>query len=82
MPLLQDWKQQGYLWYYEGILWSEIGWTMTVFGTDTEAGADGSHKYMGRYDGGHNPSARYMRDTWRIFYRQINQANAVTSRGS
>ena len=59
----------------------EIGWTMTVFGTDTyRAGADGSHKYMGRYDGGHNPSARYMRDTWRIFYRQINQANAVIAR--
>lgn len=59
----------------------EIGWTMTVFGTDTyRAGADGSHKYMGRYDSGHNSEARYMRDTWRIFYRQVNQANAVIAR--
>jgi starch-binding outer membrane protein, SusD/RagB family len=59
----------------------EIGWTMTVFGTDTyRAGADGSHKYMGRYDSGHNSEASYMRDTWRIFYRQVNQANAVIAR--
>lgn len=59
----------------------EIGWTMTVFGTDTyQTGADGSHKYMGSYDSGHNSEARYMRDTWRIFYRQINQANAVIAR--
>jgi len=59
----------------------EIGWTMVVFGTDTyRAGADGSHKYMGRYDSGHNSEARYMRDTWRIFYRQVNQANAVIKR--
>lgn len=59
----------------------EIGWTMTVFGTDIyKEGADGSHKYMNRYDAGHNPSARYMRDTWRIFYRQVNQANAVVGR--
>lgn len=59
----------------------EIGWTMTVFGTDTyRAGADGSHKYMGRYDSGHNSEASYMRDTWRIFYSQINQANAVIAR--
>lgn len=59
----------------------EIGWTMSVFGTDTyRAGADGSHKYMGRYDSGHNSEARYMRDTWRIFYRQVNQANAVIAR--
>lgn len=59
----------------------EIGWTMTVFGTDTyRAGADGSHKYMARYDSGHNSEAGYIRDTWKIFYRQINQANAVVGR--
>jgi hypothetical protein len=59
----------------------EIGWTMTVFGTDTyRAGADGSHKYMARYDSGHNAEASYMRETWKIFYRQINQANAVVNR--
>ena len=59
----------------------EIGWTMGVFGTDTyRAGADGSHKYMARYASGHNSEARYMRDTWRIFYEQVNQANAVIAR--
>jgi hypothetical protein len=59
----------------------ELGWTMQVFGTDTyRAGADGSHKYMGRYDSQHNSSAAYMRDTWRIFYAQVNQANAVIAR--
>jgi hypothetical protein len=35
---------------------------------------------MGSYDSGHNSEARYMRDTWRIFYRQVNQANAVIAR--
>jgi hypothetical protein len=59
----------------------EIGWTMGVFGTDTyQEGADGSHKYVNRYDSGHNSAATYFRDTWRIFYRGINQANAVVNR--
>ena len=59
----------------------EIGWTMQVFGTDIHMeGADGSHKYMNRYDASHNSAARYMRDTWRIFYEQVNQANAVIGR--
>ena len=59
----------------------EIGWSMGVFGTDTyRAGADGSHKYMARYASGHNSEARFMRDTWRIFYEQVNQANAVIAR--
>ena len=41
----------------------EIGWTMQVFGTDIHMeGADGSHKYMNRYDASHNSAARYMRD--------------------
>jgi len=59
----------------------EIGWTMQTFGTDTYMeGADGSHKYINRYDASHNSAARYMRDTWRIFYEQVNQANAVIGR--
>ena len=59
----------------------ELGWTMGVFGTDTyQEGADGSHKYVNRYDSGHNSAATYFRDTWRIFYRGINQANAVLNR--
>jgi len=59
----------------------EIGWTMSSFGTDIyQEGADGSHKYVNRYDAGHNSAARYFRDTWRIFYEQINQTNAVLGR--
>ena len=59
----------------------EIGWTMGVFGTDTyEEGADGSHKYANRYDSGHNSAAQFFRDTWRIFYQGVNQANAVVNR--
>jgi hypothetical protein len=61
----------------------EIGWTMNVFGTDTYTeGADGSHKYLNRYDASHNSSKRYFRDTWRIFYQGINQANAVINRAA
>ncbi|MBX2840417.1 MAG: RagB/SusD family nutrient uptake outer membrane protein [Flammeovirgaceae bacterium] len=59
----------------------ERGFTMTVFGTDTYTnGADGGHKAINRYDGGLNPSQGFVRDTWRDFYRGINQANAVLNR--
>jgi tetratricopeptide (TPR) repeat protein len=59
----------------------EMGFSMTVFGTDTYTnGADGSHKYLNLYDASHSSSAAYFRDTWRIFYRAINQANAVINR--
>jgi len=60
---------------------TELGFSMTVFGTDTYTnGADGSHKYLNWYNNQHNSAARYFRDTWRIFYRSINQANAVINR--
>ena len=60
---------------------TELGFSMNVFGTDTYTnGADGSHKYLNWYNSQHNSSARYFRDTWRIFYRGINQANAVLNR--
>ena len=60
---------------------TELGFSMTVFGTDTYTnGADGSHKYLNWYNNQHNSSAPYFRDTWRIFYRSINQANAVLNR--
>ncbi|WKN31540.1 RagB/SusD family nutrient uptake outer membrane protein [Porifericola rhodea] len=59
----------------------EIGFTMTVFGTDVHTnGADGSHKAINRYDGGLNPEEGFIRDTWTVFYRGINQANAVINR--
>jgi hypothetical protein len=60
---------------------TELGFSMTVFGTDTYTnGADGSHKYLNWYNNQHNSAAAYFRDTWRIFYRSINQANAVINR--
>lgn len=59
----------------------ERGFTMTSFGTDIYTnGADGGHKGINRYDGELSPSESYMRDTWRDFYRGINQANAVINR--
>lgn len=59
----------------------ERGFTMTIFGTDTYTnGADGSHKAINFYDGGLNGSEGYMRDTWRDFYKGVNQANAVINR--
>ncbi len=60
---------------------SEMGFTMTVFGTDVHTnGADGGHKSINFYDNGLNSEESYMRETWRSFYRGINQANAVINR--
>ena len=59
----------------------ELGWTMTVFGTDVHTnGADGGNKALNRYDGELDASQGFVRDTWRFFYRGINQANAVINR--
>jgi hypothetical protein len=59
----------------------ERGWTMTSFGTDNFTnGADGGHKVINFYDGGLNGSHGYFRDTWRDWYKGINQANAVINR--
>ena len=61
----------------------ERGFTMVSFGTDIyRVGADGSHKGIGFYDGRLSPSESYFRDTWRDFYRGINQANAVINRSA
>lgn len=61
----------------------ERGFTMTVFGTDTYTnGADGGWKMYNFYNGDLNPSNGYARDTWRDFYRGINQANATINRGA
>lgn len=59
----------------------ERGFTMTTFGTDVHTnGADGSHKPINFYDGGLNPAQGFVQDTWRDFYRGINQANAAINR--
>ena len=59
----------------------ERGFTMTVFGTDVHTnGADGGNKSINFYDTELNAEQDLMRDTWRDFYRGINQANAVINR--
>lgn len=59
----------------------ERGFTMTVFGTDLHTnGRGGSHKMINFYDGAFSPAQGFVRDTWRDFYRGINQANAVINR--
>lgn len=61
----------------------EKGFTMTVFGTDLHTnGRGGSHKMINFYDGAFSPAQSFVRDTWRDFYRGINQANAVINRSS
>ncbi len=61
----------------------ERGFSMNSFGTDIyRAGADGGHKGINFYDGRLNASESYFRDTWRDFYRGINQANAVINRSA
>jgi len=61
----------------------EMGCTMTAFGTDTYTnGADGSHKEINFYNNELNPAQQYMRDTWRVMYQGINQANAVIGRAA
>lgn len=68
-------------WWMKPFFGVERGFTMSVFGTDTYTnGADGSHKFYNFYDGSLNASQAYVRDTWRDFYRGINQANAVINR--
>jgi len=59
----------------------ERGFSMTVFGTDAHTnGYGGSHIPMNRYEGSFNATTPYIRDTWKFFYRGINQANAVINR--
>ncbi len=70
-------------WWNKPFFGPERGFTMSVFGTDTYTeGADGGHKTLNRYDGALNPQQGFVRDTWRDFYRGINQANAVIARSA
>ncbi len=60
---------------------SEMGFTMTVFGTDVHTnGSDGGHKPINFYDTDLDSEEGYMQGTWSSFYRGINQANAVINR--
>lgn len=68
-------------WWMKPFFGPERGFSMSVFGTDTYTnGADGSHKTLNLYDGALNPTQGFVRDTWRDFYKGINQANAVINR--
>ncbi|MEL6923225.1 MAG: RagB/SusD family nutrient uptake outer membrane protein, partial [Bacteroidota bacterium] len=68
-------------WWFKPFFGPERGFTMSIFGTDLHTnGADGGHKTINRYDGGLNPTQPFVRDTWRDFYKGINQANAVINR--
>jgi starch-binding outer membrane protein, SusD/RagB family len=70
-------------WWNKPFFGPERGFSMSVFGTDLHTeGADGSHKTLNRYDGSLNPQQAFVRDTWRDFYRGINQANAVINRSA
>jgi starch-binding outer membrane protein, SusD/RagB family len=70
-------------WWSKPFFGPERGFSMSVFGTDLHTeGADGSHKTLNRYDGSLNPQQAFVRDTWRDFYRGINQANAVINRSA
>lgn len=61
----------------------EIGFTMTVFGTDTYTnGADGGHKFFNFYDTSLNASSNYVNQAWNTWYRGINQANGVINRST
>jgi len=71
----------GWLKFFHGP--PEVGFTMTVFGTDIHTnGADGSHKVVNWYDNNFNSSEGFLRDMWRDWYKGINQANAVINRSS
>ncbi len=68
-------------WWNKPFFGPERGHSMSIFGTDLHTeGADGSHKTFNRYDGGLNPQQGFVRDTWRDFYKGVNQANAVINR--
>ena len=69
--------------YYIMTMWyaTEDQYTLTTFGTDAHThGADGDHHSYNHYDGGLNPSSSVVSQSWSIFYKCINQCNAVVDR--
>jgi starch-binding outer membrane protein, SusD/RagB family len=61
----------------------EIGFTMTVFGTDEYTkGADGGNKYFNDYTAQLNATAGYVREAWREYYRAISATNAAIEAGA
>ena len=79
---LEDAVDATYAWL-KGFYGPERGFTMTTFGTDIFTnGADGSHKRVNLYDGSFNATESYVNDSWRDWYRGVNQANAVINRSA
>lgn len=79
---LEDAVDATYAWL-KGFYGPERGFTMTTFGTDIFTnGADGSHKRVNLYDGSFNATEGYVNDSWRDWYRGVNQANAVINRSA
>ncbi|WP_339706790.1 RagB/SusD family nutrient uptake outer membrane protein [uncultured Kriegella sp.] len=77
---LEDAVDATYAWL-KGFYGPERGFTMTTFGTDIFTnGADGSHKRVNLYDGSFNATESYVNESWRDWYRGVNQANAVINR--
>ncbi len=77
---LEDAVDATYAWL-KGFYGPERGFTMTIFGTDTYTnGADGGHKRVNSYDGSFNATESYVNQSWRDWYRGINQANGVINR--
>jgi hypothetical protein len=79
---LEDAVDATYAWL-KGFYGPERGFTMTIFGTDTYTnGADGGHKRVNSYDGSFNATESYVNQSWRDWYRGINQANGVINRAT
>ena len=79
---LEDAVDATYAWL-KGFYGPERGFTMTTFGTDIFTnGADGSHKRVNLYDGSFNATESYVNESWRDWYRGVNQANAVINRSA
>jgi starch-binding outer membrane protein, SusD/RagB family len=79
---LEDAVDAAYAWL-KGFYGPERGFTMTTFGTDIYTnGADGGHKRVNTYDGSFNATESYVNQSWRDWYRGINQANGVINRSA
>ena len=79
---LEDAVDGTYAWL-KGFYGPERGFTMTTFGTDIFTnGADGGHKRVNFYDGSFNATEGYVNDSWRDWYRGVNQANGVINRSA
>ncbi len=79
---LEDAVDGAYAWL-KGFYGPERGFTMTTFGTDIFTnGADGGHKRVNFYDGSFDATESYVNESWRDWYKGVNQANSVINRSA